>query len=193
MRYHVSEGDSAIALGSGDVPVLATPRLIAWMEAATVDSAMVFLAAGETTVGTKIRIEHRRATPVGGSVQVTATPISDVGDRRLTFAVAAIDDSGHVLAEGEIVRAIVDRDRFLRAAADAGPQTDHSRARLAALTALKGLPRGELTPRRPRPSPASGVGAATSSTIGQQRSASPPTVGHTATRTRLLDANPAGS
>ncbi len=120
MRYHVSEGDSAIALGSGDVPVLATPRLIAWMEAATVDSAMAFLKAGETTVGIKIRIEHRRATPVGGTVQVTATPTSDVGDRRLTFAVAAIDDSGHVVAEGDIVRAIVDRDRFLRAAADDG-------------------------------------------------------------------------
>jgi fluoroacetyl-CoA thioesterase len=67
MRYHVSEGDSAIALGSGDVPVLATPRLIAWMEAATMDSAKVFLEAGETTVGTKIRIEHRRATPVGAA------------------------------------------------------------------------------------------------------------------------------
>ncbi len=119
MRYHVSEGDSAIALGSGDVPVLATPRLIAWMEAATVDSARVFLEAGETTVGTMIRIEHRRATPVGGRVQVTAAPTSDAGDRRLTFAVAAIDDSGHVLAEGEIVRTIVDRARFLRAA-DAG-------------------------------------------------------------------------
>ncbi len=120
MRYHVSEDDSAIALGSGDVPVLATPRLIAWMEAATVDSAIAFLKPGETTVGIKIRIEHRRATPVGGTVQVRATPTSDVGDRRLTFAVAAIDDSGHVVAEGEIVRAIVDRDRFLRAAADDG-------------------------------------------------------------------------
>ncbi len=90
------------------------------MEAATVDSAMAFLKAGETTVGIKIRIEHRRATPVGGTVQVRATPTSDVGDRRLTFAVAAIDDSGHVVAEGDIVRAIVDRDRFLRAAADDG-------------------------------------------------------------------------
>src|SRR5438270_11354462 len=100
MRYHVSEDDSAIALRSGDVPVLATPRLIAWMEAATVDSTMAFVETGETTVGTTIRIEHRRATPVGGSVQVTATPTSDVGDRRLTFAVTAIDDSGHLLAEG---------------------------------------------------------------------------------------------
>jgi fluoroacetyl-CoA thioesterase len=116
MRYDVSEGDSAIALGSGDVPVLATPRLIAWMEAVTLESAIAFLETGETTVGTTVRIEHRRATPVGGSVEVTATPTSDVGARRLTFAVAAIDDSGHVLAEGEIIRAIVDRDRFLRAA-----------------------------------------------------------------------------
>ena len=115
MRHDVTDTDTATAVGSGDVPVLATPRLIAWMEAATVRSAGPFIGAGQTTVGTEIRIEHRRATPVGGSVEITATPPRDVVGRRLTFAVQAIDDSGQVVAAGEIDRAIVDRDVFLAA------------------------------------------------------------------------------
>jgi fluoroacetyl-CoA thioesterase len=59
MRHEVTDADTAAALGSGDVPVLATPRLIAWMEAATVRAAAAFLVKGQTTVGTAIRIEHR--------------------------------------------------------------------------------------------------------------------------------------
>ena len=107
MRHEVTESDTAAALGSGDVPVLATPRLIAWMEAATVRAATAFLGTGQTTVGTAIRIEHRRATPMGGSVEITATPTRDpVG--RLTFDVQAIDGLGQIVAAGEIDRAIVD-------------------------------------------------------------------------------------
>ena len=117
MRHEVTEADTAAALGSGDVPVLGTPRLIAWLEAATVRSAASFLGAGQTTVGTAVRVEHRRATPVGGSVEVTATPSRDAAGRRLTFAVQAADGTGLVVAAGEIDRVIVDRDRFLAAAA----------------------------------------------------------------------------
>lgn len=115
MHHEVTDADTATAVGSGDVPVLATPRLIAWMEAATVRSARPFLGAGQTTVGTEIRVGHSRATPVGGSVEITATaPRAAVG-RRLTFVVQAVDDSGQVVAAGEIDRAIVDRDAFLAA------------------------------------------------------------------------------
>lgn len=64
MRYTVTDDDTAARVGSGDVPVLATPRLIAWLEAATVQAAAPFTAAGQTTVGTAVRIEHRRATRV---------------------------------------------------------------------------------------------------------------------------------
>ena len=80
MRHEVTDTDTAAALGSGDVPVLATPRLIAWMEAATVRAATAFLGTGQTTVGTAIRIEHRRATPVGGSVEITATLAHDAAE-----------------------------------------------------------------------------------------------------------------
>ena len=122
MRHEVTDTDTASALGSGDVPVLATPRLIAWMEAETVRAGTAFLGTGQTTVGTAIRIEHRRATPVGGSVEITATPPREVVGRRLTFHVQAADVSGMVVAVGEIDRAIVDRQRFIASvsAADAG-------------------------------------------------------------------------
>ena len=113
MRHEVTDADTAAALGSGDVPVLATPRLIAWMEAATLRAATTFLGTGQTTVGTAIRIEHRRATPVGGSIEITATPPRDVAGSRLTFRVQAVDGSGKVVAAGEIDRTIVDRQRFL--------------------------------------------------------------------------------
>ncbi len=115
MRHDVTDADTAAALGSGAVPVLATPRLIAWMEAATVESAAPFLGTGQTTVGTAIRVEHRRATPVGGSVEITAKPPAAAEGRRLTFLVQAIDDSGRLVGAGEIDRAIVDREAFLAA------------------------------------------------------------------------------
>lgn len=112
MRYDVTEADTATALGSGDVPVLGTPRLIAWMEAATVQAAGPLLEPGRTTVGTAIRVEHRRPTPVGGSVDVTADLTTTTG-HRLTFTVHATDAAGRLIATGEIDRAIVDRQRFL--------------------------------------------------------------------------------
>lgn len=113
MRYNVTNVDTAIQLGSGDVPVLATPRLIAWLEAATVRAAAPFMGPGQTTVGTAVRIEHRRATDVGGAVEVTAEP-APIDGRRLTFRVMAVDDSGQVVAQGEIDRVLVDREKFLR-------------------------------------------------------------------------------
>jgi predicted thioesterase len=126
MRHEVTDSDTATAIGSGDVPVLATPRLIAWMEAATVRAAGRFIGAGQTTVGTEIRIAHRRATPVGRGVEITVTPPRQAVGRRLTFVVQAIDDAGQVVAGGEIDRAIVDRDAFLAALmnADDGPAED---------------------------------------------------------------------
>jgi predicted thioesterase len=116
MRHEVTDADTAVALGSGDVPVLGTPRLIAWMEAATVRAAAGVLDPGQTTVGTAIRIEHRRATTVGGGVEIAATAVGDIAGRRLTFDVLAVDDAGQVVGAGQIDRVIVDRNRFLEAA-----------------------------------------------------------------------------
>jgi len=116
VRHQVTDADTAAALGSGDVPVLATPRLVAWMEAATVRSAAHLLGEGETSVGTAIRIEHHRATRVGGSVDVAADPPAVSDGRFLTFVVRATDETGELVGSGEIDRVIVDRGRFLRPA-----------------------------------------------------------------------------
>ncbi|AVH54868.1 MULTISPECIES: thioesterase family protein [Streptomyces] len=120
MHHQVTDVDTAAAMGSGDVPVLSTPRLIAWIEAATVRAAAPFTEAGQTTVGTAVRIKHLRATRVGGRVEVVAEPPAAAVGRRLTFLVRAVDSSGEIVATGEIDRAIVDRRRFLAATPDPG-------------------------------------------------------------------------
>ena len=57
-----------MALGSGDVPVLATPRVVALVEEATVAAIAAALAPGQTTVGTRVELDHLAATPVGRTV-----------------------------------------------------------------------------------------------------------------------------
>src|SRR5499427_6713239 len=74
--------------GSGDVPVLATPRLLALAEAATVAAISPHLAPGMTSVGTSVSLEHRRASPVGAEVVVEAE-LTEVDGRRLMFSFIA--------------------------------------------------------------------------------------------------------
>lgn len=112
--YVVTEQDTAAAVGSGDVPVLATPSLIAWMEAATVLVA-TDIPSGATTVGTRVDVEHLAASPVGARVMVEATLVSQ-DDRLLRFEVNALHDVGHgpvLVGHGFITRVAVDRERFL--------------------------------------------------------------------------------
>jgi predicted thioesterase/GNAT superfamily N-acetyltransferase len=114
LAFAVGDADTAIALGSGDVPVLATPRLIAWLEAATVDACPP-LGSDETSVGTRVDVEHLAASPVGASVDVTAELIHRDG-RLLRFQVAAHHDIGGdpvTIARGEVTRVVVRRDPFL--------------------------------------------------------------------------------
>ena len=114
LRFEVTPDDTARALGSGDVEVLATPRLLAWCEAATV-AALATEAGGvgesATSVGTRVRLDHLAATPVGGVVDVTAT-IQHRDGRLVRFDVGATDRSGRVVATGEIYRVVVERERF---------------------------------------------------------------------------------
>lgn len=116
MRFEVTVADTAQALGSGDVPVLGTPRLLAWMEAATVAAAGELLEVGETTVGTAVRLRHRRPTRVGGTVEVVATLQGPRDGHRLRFTVLATDAAGEVVGEGEIDRVVVDGEHFLAGA-----------------------------------------------------------------------------
>src|ERR1700761_2661932 len=104
--------DTAAALGSGDVPVLGTPRLLALAAAATDRAAAGVLAPGQTSVGTSVRLEHTAASPVGMRVTVTAE-LTAVDGRRLTFAVEAVDAHGTVAGLGTIERVVVDRAGFV--------------------------------------------------------------------------------
>lgn len=106
----VTDADTAIAVGSGDLAVLGTPVLIAWCEAAT--CAALDLPAGQTSVGTRVDLQHLAASPVGAEVTVTAE-IEHLDDRRALFAVSASDADDTVLARGTVERAIVHRERFL--------------------------------------------------------------------------------
>ena len=108
---HVTEADTARAVGSGDLPVLGTPRLVALAEQATVAAAEPLLAEGQTTVGTRIRFDHVYPTPVGGTVTASAD-LAHRDDRLLRFAVAAHDADGRLVGEGEITRVIVNAERF---------------------------------------------------------------------------------
>lgn len=115
VELEVREADTPRALGSGDLPVLGTPRLIALAEEATVLEARARGKVGEgrTTVGTRIRFDHLRATPLGGKVTVSAEIVYEDG-RLLRFSVTAADEDGTLVGEGEITRVVVDVERFLR-------------------------------------------------------------------------------
>lgn len=110
--YVVADGDTAISMGSGDVPVLATPRLLAWAEEVTVRAVAAHLEDGTTSVGTRVQLEHLRPTALGGSLTVTAR-LAHVDGRLLRFEVTAVDEHGVTVGHGQITRVIVDRDRFL--------------------------------------------------------------------------------
>ena len=107
----VGDGDTAIALRSGTVPVLATPRMIALCEEATVDAVDGHLPVTHTTVGTKVLVEHNAPSPIGAHVTAEAV-LEKVDGRRLTFTVSAHDARG-LIAAGRITRAVVEVERFL--------------------------------------------------------------------------------
>jgi fluoroacetyl-CoA thioesterase len=108
----VTDADTAQAVGSGDLPVLGTPRLVALAEQATVAAAQPLLAQGQTTVGTRVRFDHVYPTPVGGTVTASAD-LAHRDDRLLRFTVAAHDADGRLVGEGEITRVIVNAERFM--------------------------------------------------------------------------------
>ncbi|WP_327589021.1 thioesterase [Nonomuraea sp. NBC_00507] len=103
--------DTAKRAGSGDVPVLATPRLLALAEAATLRAIEQHLAPGETSVGTRVELEHLAASPLGRHVQI-GVELTEVDGRRLVFSFEAHDKST-VVGRGTIERVVVDRAKFL--------------------------------------------------------------------------------
>ena len=110
-RLTVGAENTALALGSGDMEVLATPAMVALMENAAMNAVADYLPEGSTTVGIEISTSHLKASAVGANVVAEAT-LDEVDGRRLTFSLKAWDDAG-VIGEGVHTRFIVDRERFL--------------------------------------------------------------------------------
>ncbi|MGI9156492.1 MAG: thioesterase family protein [Marmoricola sp.] len=111
LDFTVTDDDTAQALGSGELAVLGTPRLLAWCEATTCAALSVELREGETSVGTRVSLEHLAPSPVGHEIAVTAS-VAHVDGRLVRFAVAATD-GGKLVGSGEMTRVVVDTDRFL--------------------------------------------------------------------------------
>ncbi len=106
----VSEADTALALKSGDVNVLGSPRVVALCEQAAVAALEGCLREGQTSVGSWIELEHRAPSPVGAEVTAEAVLLG-VHGRRLEFAVT-VRDADEEVARCKHRRAIVDRASF---------------------------------------------------------------------------------
>jgi predicted thioesterase len=109
--FTVTEDDTAVAVGSGSLPVLGTPRLLAWCEAVTCAAIDPTLEQGRTSVGTRLTLEHLAASPVGAEITVSASS-SYVDGRLVRFTVAA-REGAKLVGNGEVTRVVVDAERFL--------------------------------------------------------------------------------
>jgi fluoroacetyl-CoA thioesterase len=107
----VGDDDTAIALRSGDVPVLATPRLIALCEEAAILAVEGHIPEGHTTVAMRVQLDHLAPTGVGCRVSAEAR-LDKVEGRRVTFSVSASDDRG-LVAAGKVTRVVVDIEKFM--------------------------------------------------------------------------------
>ncbi len=110
----VSGDDTASALGSGEVTVLGTPRVVALCEQAALLALSPELRPGQTTVGARFELAHLVPVAVGSKIRATAT-LERAEGRRLVFNVAVTDACG-LVAAGKVTRVVVDKDDFLRRA-----------------------------------------------------------------------------
>jgi predicted thioesterase len=106
----VTDADTAIALGSGDVAVLGTPRVVALLEEAAIAALVGSLPAGATTVGTNITINHMAASAVGATVSARATVVGVQG-KKILFDIE-LTEGDTLAAKGTHTRVIVDRATF---------------------------------------------------------------------------------
>jgi fluoroacetyl-CoA thioesterase len=111
VAWEATERHSAQVWGSGAVAVFSTPSLVGLMEAAAMEALVGTLADGDTTVGTRIEVDHLAATPLGDTVRAEARLVS-VDGRRLVFDVEA-RDTVRPIGRARHERMVVSRDRFL--------------------------------------------------------------------------------
>lgn len=111
IQKQVTTEMTALAVGSGDLEVLATPSMIAMMEQAAADLVRESLSEGQSSVGTKLAVEHTSASPVGETITACATVHSMIG-RRIELTVEASDSKG-VIGKGLHSRVVVEREGFM--------------------------------------------------------------------------------
>ena len=107
----VEEKHLACNVGSGDLPVFATPMMMALMENAAMLCVADELENGSSTVGGQISSSHLKPTGLGKTVTATAELVSGEG-RKLKFKVSASDEGG-LIGEGEHLRFIIDKEKFM--------------------------------------------------------------------------------
>lgn len=108
----VEDAHLAVRVGSGDLEVLSTPIMMALMENAAMLAVKDALEEGMTTVGGQISSSHLKPTAKGRTVTATAELVAVEG-RKLSFHVTAHDESGELIGEGEHLRFIVNREKFM--------------------------------------------------------------------------------
>ncbi len=107
----VSKDNTAVTLGSGDLPVFATPAMVALMENAAMLAVAQHIGEGQTTVGAMMQTSHLAPSPIGATISATAT-LTEVSGRKLTFKVSAAQEDT-LIGEGTHIRYIVDREKFM--------------------------------------------------------------------------------
>ncbi len=112
----VEYADTAKAIGSGLCEVFSTPSMIALMENAAYTAVQPALARGKSTVGISINAKHLAATPMGCKVWAVAT-LSQQGDKKLTFAIEAHDET-ELIGTSVHERFIIDEEKFMRRASE---------------------------------------------------------------------------
>jgi len=108
----VTEADTAIALRSGDVPVLGSPRVVALAEEAAVAVVAGSLPEDRTSVGVSVTLDHNAPSRVGETVTAEAT-VELVDGRKLQFAISVRNAAGVEVASLRHRRVVVARDSFL--------------------------------------------------------------------------------
>ena len=111
----VVQNNTAQAMGSGSLPVYATPAMTCLMEKAAADLLEKLVPAGWTTVGISLDVQHKAPTPLGLSVRAEAE-ITAVEGRKVTFAVRAFDEQEEI-GSGTHARFAVKKENFLGKAA----------------------------------------------------------------------------
>ncbi len=107
----VKAENTAASMGSGDLPVFATPAMVALMEHAAMQAVSKALPDEATTVGAEMNVSHIKPSGIGARITATAV-LTEIEGRKLTFQVGARDEAG-MIGEGTHVRYAVDRVRFL--------------------------------------------------------------------------------